>query len=51
MAVEARHRHQVVVAVLKKMGVSEKAAEADAEGLEHHVSKETLKAFERFLGQ
>jgi DtxR family manganese transport transcriptional regulator len=51
MALEARHRHQVVVAVLKKLGVSEKAAEADAEGLEHHVSKETLKAFERFLNQ
>lgn len=51
MALEARHRHQVVVAVLKKMGVSENIAETDAEGLEHHVSKETLKAFERFLGE
>ena len=51
IALEARHRHQIVVAVLKKMGVGEKSAEADAEGMEHHVSKETLRAFERFLGE
>lgn len=49
IAREARHRHQIVVAVLKKMGVSEKAAQTDAEGIEHHVSKETLRAFEKFL--
>jgi DtxR family manganese transport transcriptional regulator len=49
MAKEAKHRHEVTVAVLKKLGVADEAAEADAEGIEHHVSKDTLRAFERFL--
>jgi len=51
MAAEARHRHQVTVAVLRKLGVAEAAAETDAEGMEHHVGKETLLAFERFLAE
>ncbi|MEX2381276.1 MAG: manganese-binding transcriptional regulator MntR [Opitutales bacterium] len=51
MAKEAKHRHEVTVALLKKLGVGDEAAEADAEGMEHHVSKETLKAFERFIGE
>jgi DtxR family manganese transport transcriptional regulator len=49
MANEARKRHDIVLAVLMKLGVSEKAAQIDAEGIEHHVGKETLRAFERFL--
>ena len=31
------------------LGVPTEAAEADAEGLEHHVSETTLKAFAQFL--
>lgn len=47
----ARHRHAVTVALLRKLGVSTDVAEVDAEGMEHHVSKETLKAFENFVGK
>ena len=47
----ARHRHAVTVALLKKLGVSAEVAEVDAEGMEHHVSKETLNAFEKFVGK
>ena len=39
----------LVVDVLLAMGVPAEAAEADAEGIEHHVSETTLKAFARFL--
>lgn len=51
MAKEAKHRHEVTVALLKKLGVGDETAEADAEGMEHHVSMETLKAFKHFLGE
>jgi len=51
IAADARHRHAVTVALLKKLGVSPDVAEVDAEGMEHHVSKETLKAFEQFVGK
>ncbi|TWT44595.1 Transcriptional regulator MntR [Phycisphaerae bacterium RAS1] len=47
MAARVRHRHEVVLAFLLSIGVSEKVAQADAEGIEHHVSDETLAAFER----
>ena len=49
LAEESRRRHQTVVAYLHSIGVSEKTAELDAEGIEHHVSPETLAAFERLL--
>lgn len=48
MATEARRRHEVVVRFLKAVGVSEENALSDAEGIEHHVSAETLATFERF---
>lgn len=51
IAEDARHRHAVTVALLRKLGVSDEAAGVDAEGMEHHVSPETLKAFEKFLAQ
>ena len=44
----ARRRHQKVVEFLRSLGVSEETALGDAEGIEHHVSEETLGAFERF---
>ena len=47
MAERSRSRHKVVVDFLRALGVSEAAAEIDAEGLEHHVSDETLAAFVR----
>ncbi len=44
-----RARHVTVVAFLAAIGVPPQVAEEDAEGIEHHVSDETLAAFERFL--
>lgn len=51
LAADCRHRHEVVVAFLRAVGVPAKAAEHDAEGIEHHVSPETLAAFARHLGR
>jgi DtxR family manganese transport transcriptional regulator len=49
LAEECKRRHEIVVAFLHSLGVSNKVAEMDAEGIEHHVSPETLAAFERRL--
>lgn len=49
LADECKRRHETVVAFLRSLGVPEKTAEMDAEGIEHHVSPETLAAFERRL--
>lgn len=43
----SRQRHEVVLRFLLAIGVSEATAHADAEGIEHHASAETLAAFER----
>jgi len=51
LAEESKRRHETVVAFLRSLGISTKAAEMDAEGIEHHVSPETLAAFERLLKQ
>src|ERR1700761_1840680 len=42
-------RHLLVVDTLRAIGVPPEAAEADAEGMEHHASDATLAAFARFL--
>lgn len=47
MAERSRQRHAIVVGFLKAIGVSAETAERDAEGIEHHVSDETLAALER----
>ncbi|HEX7631940.1 MAG TPA: manganese-binding transcriptional regulator MntR [Lacunisphaera sp.] len=47
LAEECQHRHEVVVAFLRSLGISAKTAEIDAEGIEHHVSPETLAALAR----
>jgi DtxR family manganese transport transcriptional regulator len=46
---ESRRRHQIVVAFLESLGVPTSAAHSDAEGIEHHVSRETLAAFVKHL--
>jgi len=51
LAEECKQRHGTVVAFLRSLGISEQVAEMDAEGIEHHVSPETLAAFERRLKQ
>ena len=49
LAAECKQRHETVVAFLRSLGISDRVAEMDAEGIEHHVSPETLAAFERRL--
>lgn len=49
LALWSRRRHELVLKFLLAIGVSEDTAHADAEGMEHHVSEETLAAFERLL--
>jgi DtxR family manganese transport transcriptional regulator len=47
LATACKSRHETVVAFLRSLGISERIAEMDAEGIEHHVSPETLSAFKR----
>lgn len=50
IAEASRRRHLLVRDFLLTLGVDPATAEADAEGIEHHVSDETLEAFSRFIG-
>ena len=51
VAAESRLRHQTVEAFLRSLGVSAETARIDAEGIEHHVSSETLAAFRRAMAE
>jgi DtxR family manganese transport transcriptional regulator len=49
LAKQSRTRHATVVQFLRLIGVDDDTAQADAEGIEHHVSDRTLAAFRRFI--
>lgn len=49
LADRARQRHDLVVQFLLVLNVPRHDAEADAEGIEHHLSPRTLQAIRRFL--
>ena len=49
LAAACQARHKVVVAFLRSLGIPERVAEMDAEGIEHHVSPDTLAAFRTAL--
>src|SRR5262245_20223578 len=49
LAEESRRRHEIVYQFLLSLGVSERVAAIDAEGIEHHVSRETLERFRQFF--
>ncbi len=51
LAKAAKTRHEIVLQFLLALGVSRRVAEVDSEGIEHHVSQETLKAMRSFLAQ
>ena len=51
LAEEARDRHRIVRDFLVAIGVPETVAEEDAEGIEHHVSAETLAVFAKITYQ
>ena len=46
-----KKRHEIVYDFLIKMGVNRDIAKNDAEGIEHHVSAETLSVFEKYNKQ
>jgi DtxR family manganese transport transcriptional regulator len=49
VAYQSRARHRTVEDFLLSLGVSAETARVDAEGIEHYVSRETLKAFRKAL--
>lgn len=49
MALDCKARHDVVRNFLIAIGVNAQTAEQDAEGIEHHVSPETLQVFDAFV--
>lgn len=51
LAQASRERHHIVEQFLLNIGVSHDIARRDAEGMEHHVSEETLNVFQRFNEQ
>ena len=51
MADNGRRKHKIVEGFLLALGVGADAARADSEGIEHHVSDETLKAMARFMAR
>lgn len=51
LAEASRARHRIVRDFLVTIGVPDSIAEEDAEGVEHHVSEETLAVFARITGQ
>ena len=48
LASVSKKRHIIVLTFLKKLCIDNKTAEADAEGIEHHVSQKTLKKMELY---
>ncbi len=49
LARESKRKHHIVYEFLLALGVSEATAASDTEGIEHHVSHETLKLMESFV--
>ena len=48
IASKSKKRHNIVLEFLLNLGVDNKTASADAEGIEHHVSEKTLKKMDKF---
>lgn len=48
IAAASRDRHRIVETFLRDIGISPETARVDAEGIEHHVSAESLLAFKAF---
>ncbi len=47
LAKKSRKRHQIILDFLIQLGVDKQVAAYDAEGIEHHISQETLDIFEK----
>ena len=48
LAEKSNTRHEILFNFLTKLGVHRKIAEIDSEGMEHHISKETLNIMKKF---
>lgn len=51
LAEMSRERHRLMVELLLTLGVPAAVAESDAEGMEHHVSEQTLKTIKDFVSK
>ena len=51
LADDGRRKHRIVEGFLLAIGVGADTARNDSEGIEHHVSDETLRALARFLAK
>lgn len=51
LAKTSRNRHETVYRFLVSLGIDEETAAIDAEGIEHHVSPQTLKKFAELADQ
>jgi len=51
LADECKKRHETVFAFLVALGVPTDVAAVDAEGIEHHVSPQTLAKFAQFVAE
>ncbi len=51
LAAYTRQRHKTVLDFLVALGVPKRDAQADAEGIEHHISPRTLHAMKRHIGR
>ena len=49
LALDSNARHEIVFKFLRKIGVPKKIAEEDSEGMEHHISLQTLKIMKAFI--
>ena len=49
MAKFTQRKHVLISKFLRLLGIEEKTANEDAEGIEHHVHRETLNRIERFV--
>ncbi|MDG2224613.1 MAG: manganese-binding transcriptional regulator MntR [Rubripirellula sp.] len=51
LADRCRQRHEIVYRFLLSLGIDQKTAAIDAEGIEHHVSPKTLRKLEQLVDQ
>ena len=48
LAEKSNTRHEILYKFLTRLGVPDKIAEVDSEGIEHHISKETLYMMKKY---
>ena len=49
LAIFSKNKHEFLLQYLLRLGVSEETASIDVEGMEHHISEETLQALKKHL--